>query len=242
MSAMAFKTKATIASFGGKLFKLSHASKSTGTDMAVNLFVPPQALKSEKPVPVLVWLSGLTCTPDNCSEKGFFQHGASKHGIAILYPDTSPRGLGLAGEKDSWDFGEGASFYIDATKEPFKGHYNMESYVVDELPKTLFDDTEFGKYLDGSRVAISGHSMGGHGALSLYLKYPGKYASASAFAPIANPSQCPWGDKAFKGYLGEDKEAWKAHDATELVKKWMGDDLKILIDVVGDPESQSYLS
>lgn len=230
---MAITTNATIASFGGKLFKLSHPSSSTGTDMAVNVFLPPQALQTPpQKVPVLLYLSGLTCSPENCSEKGFLQHAASQHGIAIVYADTSPRGLNIAGDKDSYDFGEAASFYIDATQPPYAGSYNMESYISRELPSTLFASDEFGKYLDGSRVSITGHSMGGHGALTLYLKNPGQYASVSAFAPISNPVNCPWGQKAFAGYLGDaDKEAWKKHDATELVGGWKGKDLKALVDV-----------
>nr|AIF75062.1 carboxylesterase [Daldinia eschscholtzii] len=187
---MAFETKATIANFGGKLLKLQHQSSSTGTPMDVNLFLPPAAVYGSK-VPVLIYLSGLTCTPQNCTEKGFFQAHAARKNIALVWPDTSPRGANLPGETDSWDFG---------------------------------------------RVSITGHSMGGHGALTLYLKNPGKYRSVSAFAPIANPSQCPWGEKAFSGYLGaEDREAWKKHDATELVKGWAGKDIKALIDVgIGD--------
>ncbi|KAK4115146.1 carbohydrate esterase family 1 protein [Canariomyces notabilis] len=233
---MAFTTKATIASFGGKLFKLSHSSTVTGTPMAVNLFVPPQALaaNSTYKAPVLIYLSGLTCTPENCSEKGFFQHRASQLGLAVLYPDTSPRGLNLPGETDSWDFGAGAGFYVDATQAPWNKGYKMESYIARELPDTLFGDAEYGRYLDRARVAITGHSMGGHGALTLYLKYPGKFASVSAFAPIANPSNCPWGEKAFTGYLGgENRDEWKKHDATELVRSgdWKGKDLKMLIDV-----------
>jgi len=225
---MAFTTKATIASFGGKLLKLSHASKTTGTDMAVSVYLPPQSATAK--VPVLMYLSGLTCSPDNCSEKGFFQHGASQHGVAVVYPDTSPRGLGLPGEKDSWDFGEAASFYIDAARDPFAPHYKMETYLTAELPALLA--AEFADRLDMSRLSITGHSMGGHGALTLYLKHPDKYRSVSAFAPIANPSRCPWGEKAFAGYLGDDREVWKKHDATELVKGWKGGDLKMLVDVV----------
>ncbi|KAL2014943.1 hypothetical protein VTK56DRAFT_6741 [Thermocarpiscus australiensis] len=230
---MPFTTKATIASFGGKLFKLTHQSTTTGTPMAVNLYLPPQALTATPTkVPLLIYLSGLTCTPENCSEKGFFQHGASRVGLAILYPDTSPRGLNLPGEKDSWDFGEGAGFYVDATQSPWSAGYRMESYITRELPEVLFADPEYGRFLDAGRVSITGHSMGGHGALTLYLKNPGKYASVSAFAPIANPSLCPWGEKAFSGYLGrEDREAWKRHDATELVRGWAGRDLKALVDV-----------
>lgn len=230
---MAFETKATIASFGGKLLKLTHQSTSTGTPMNVNLYLPPAAIAGTK-VPVLIYLSGLTCTPDNCTEKGFFQAHASRLGIAVVYPDTSPRGANLPGETDSWDFGAGAGFYIDATAAPWSAHYRMETYISSELPAALF--AAFASSLDSARVSITGHSMGGHGALTLYLKNPGKYRSVSAFAPIANPSLCPWGQKAFSGYLGggggDNNAEWKKHDATELVKAWKaGDDLRALVDV-----------
>jgi len=223
---MPFTTNATIASFGGRLLKLSHPSTATKCTMNLNVFFPPQAQRSA--VPVLFYLSGLTCTGDNCAEKGFFQHAAARHGIAMVYPDTSPRGLGIKGEDDAYDFGTGAGFYIDAKTDGFKDGYNMETYISKELPEALF--AEF-KELDGTRVAITGHSMGGHGALTLFLKNPGKYLGVSAFAPIANPSKCPWGEKAFKGYLGDDKSEWAKHDATELVKGWHGGTLDILIDV-----------
>jgi len=223
-------TKATIASFGGKLLKLSHDAKTTGCEMAFNLYLPPQASSSSTKVPLFIWLSGLTCTPDNCSEKGFFQHGASKHGIAILYPDTSPRGVNIEGEDESYDFGSGAGFYVDATASPWSSNYKMYSYITSELPKTVF--SEFSQ-IDSSRVSISGHSMGGHGALSLFLKNPGMYKSCSAFAPITNPLKAPWGEKAFKGYFGE--KDWESkgaeHDSTELIKKWKGEKLDLLIDV-----------
>lgn len=224
---MSFKTTATIASFGGKLLKLTHDASTTGCEMALNLYLPPNAGATSQRVPVLFYLSGLTCTGDNCAEKGFFQYGASQKGIAIVYPDTSPRGLKIQGEDDSYDFGSGAGFYIDATAEPWSKNYKMESYITSELPKALFSSFP---ELDSSRVSITGHSMGGHGALTLYLKNPGMYKSVSAFAPIANPINCPWGEKAFKGYLGEDKESWKKHDATELIKKWKGS-FDALIDV-----------
>ncbi|KAF2719144.1 S-formylglutathione hydrol [Polychaeton citri CBS 116435] len=223
---MSFETQATIATCGGKLLKLAHDAKTTSCQMKFNLFVPPGA-SSSKPAPVLFYLSGLTCTGDNCAEKGFFQKTAAKKGIAVVYPDTSPRGLGIAGEDDAYDFGSGAGFYVDATKEPYNKGYNMYSYITDELPTTLF--SEF-KELDGNKVSITGHSMGGHGALTLFLKNPGKYRSVSAFAPITNPSKCPWGEKAFKGYFGEDESTWLAHDATELISKYSGD-TDILIDI-----------
>ena len=159
---MAFTTTATISSFGGKLLKLKHNATATNCEMALNLFIPPQA--SSKKVPVLFYLSGLTCTGDNCSEKGFFQASASKKGIAVFYPDTSPRGLKIQGEDDSWDFGTGAGFYINATKEPWSSGYNMYTYITEELPAALF--ASFNE-LDSERVSITGHSMGGHGALTL---------------------------------------------------------------------------
>lgn len=224
---MSINTKATIASCGGKLLKLSHQAKTTNCEMNFNLFMPPGASSSKKS-PVLIYLSGLTCTGDNCAEKGHFQNLASKKGIAVLYPDTSPRGLGIEGEDESYDFGSGAGFYVDATKAPYDKGYKMYSYIKDELPSVLFSSFDS---LDSSRVSITGHSMGGHGALTLFLKNPGQYKSVSAFAPIANPSKCPWGEKAFGGYFGEDqKQKWAEHDATELVKKWKGP-LDILIDV-----------
>ncbi|KAJ5191426.1 uncharacterized protein N7498_010411 [Penicillium cinerascens] len=223
---MSVTTKATIASFGGKLLKLTHNATTTRCEMGFNLYLPPKA--DSQMVPVLIYLSGLTCTADNCSEKGFFQHAASKLGIAVLYPDTSPRGLNIEGEDDSYDFGTGAGFYVDATKPPYNNGYNMYSYITSELPQTVF--AAFPQ-LDSSKVSITGHSMGGHGALTLFLRNPGKYRSVSAFAPICNPINCPWGQKAFKGYFGEDQEKWKENDATELLKKWTDKDLEILIDV-----------
>jgi S-formylglutathione hydrolase len=161
-----FETTGTIASFGGKLLKLKHKATTTNCDMALNLYLPPQA-KPGKKVPVLFYLSGLTCTGDNCAEKGFFQHKAAEKGLAIVYPDTSPRGLKIEGEDDAYDFGSGAGFYVDATKKPYDKGYNMYSYITEELPKALFGAFE---ELDESRVGITGHSMGGHGALTLVSK------------------------------------------------------------------------
>ncbi|KAL9103560.1 MAG: hypothetical protein Q9163_001398 [Psora crenata] len=232
---MPVTTKASIASFGGKLLKLAHNASTTSCEMHFNLYLPPQATLTSQAshrVPLLIYLAGLTCTGDNGAEKGFFQHKASQKGIAILYPDTSPRRNDtIAGEADSYDFGTGAGFYLDATKEPWsQAGYRMYSYITDELPRTVFE--AFEQEIDSSRVSIFGHSMGGHGALTLFLKNPGKYKSVSAFAPIANPMRCPWGEKAFKGYFGEEDTArWAEHDATELVKGWEGQPLDILIDV-----------
>lgn len=248
---MSFETKATITTFGGTLLKLTHDSATTKTPMNVSVFIPGSATQSN-PAPVLIYLSGLTCTPDNCSEKGFVHAAAAKRNMAVVYPDTSPRGANVAGEDEAYDFGSGAGFYVDATQEPWATNYNMYSYVQEELPAALFfrsgpgqgqgqgqssssssSSSPVADRLDPSRVSITGHSMGGHGALTLYLKNPGRYRSVSAFAPIANPAACPWGRKAFKGYLGDDEEEWKKHDATELVKgeAWKGKDLKALIDV-----------
>ena len=224
---MAVETQATIANFGGKLLKLSHQSKACHCEMKFNMFVPASA-SSSKPAPVLFYLAGLTCTGDNGAEKGFFQAKASEKGIAVVYPDTSPRGLGIEGEDESYDFGSGAGFYVDATKELWSQGYNMYTYITEELPKAIFDNF---KELDGKRVSITGHSMGGHGALTLYLKNPGKYKSVSAFAPITNPSKCPWGEKAFSGYFREnEKKKWAEHDATELIGQYPND-TDILVDV-----------
>jgi len=227
---MPFTTHQMTRSFGGYFHKLSHDSSATKCRMNVNLYLPPQAAEGAAPgsIPVLFWLSGLTCTPDNCAEKGFLHATASKKGIAIVYPDTSPRGAQIEGEDDSWDFGTGAGFYIDATMEPWNTAYNMQTYVNKELPEQLFE--EF-KILDPRRVSISGHSMGGHGALISFLKHPGKYKSVSAFAPICNPMNCPWGQKAFTGYFGsQNQDLWRENDATELIKGY-GSKLNVLIDV-----------
>ena len=202
--------------------------------MDVNIFLPPNALNQSVPkqVPVLFFLSGLTCSPNNCTEKGFFQKYAAEKGIAIVYPDTSPRGLNIPGEDDDWDFGSGAGFYINATKEPWNKNYKMEDYITFELFNQLFESF---KELDATSVSITGHSMGGMGALKLFLQNPGKYRSVSAFSPISNPVNAPWGIKAFTGYFGEEnKDEWKKNDATELVKTYDGPTPKILIDVGSD--------
>ena len=234
---MAFTTTFSTAAFEGTLHKLTHESPTTGTSMNVNLFIPAAAASG--PVPALIFLSGLTCSPDNCTEKGFLHAAAAAHGIAIVYPDTSPRGLSAAVIPDldaDWAFGDGASFYVDATKEPYARNFQMETYIVDELPRLLWSKQEgqFRDQIDGSRVSICGHSMGGHGALSLYLRHPGAFRSVSAWAPVANPVNCPWGQRAFAGYFGErdeDRKEWKKHDATELVAHWQGP-LNCLIDTV----------
>lgn len=207
-----FSTDATIAQFGGTLHKLSHESSATATKMEVNVFVP----KGEK-LPVLLYLSGLTCTPNNASEKLFLQYFAAKYGFAIVFPDTSPRGANIAGEDESYDFGTGAGFYLDATEEPWSKNYNMYSYVHGELQEKLA--AQFPQ-LDFTNVAITGHSMGGYGAISGFFKNPGKYRSVSAFAPIANPLNCPWGEKCFSRYLGPNKEDWIKYDPVNLIKHY----------------------
>lgn len=199
------------ACFGGNMEFVSHTSAATGGTMRFSVYLPPQA--ADGPVPVLYYLAGLTCTEETFMIKGGAQRLAAKHGLMLVAPDTSPRGAGIAGEDDSWDFGTGAGFYIDATEEPWSGHYRMERYVAKELPALVQANFP----ADPERQGIFGHSMGGHGALTLAFKYPKKYLSVSAFAPIANPVNCPWGHKAFSGYLGPDRERWAAHDATLLV-------------------------
>jgi S-formylglutathione hydrolase len=198
--------------FGGKQLFCKHDSKATQTAMTFSIYLPLQA--QEKSCPVLYWLSGLTCTAENFTIKAGFQKIAAELGIIVVAPDTSPRGAGIEGEDESYDLGTGAGFYVDATEEKWSQHYNMYSYVTDELPKIVND--KFPTIAD--HVSISGHSMGGHGALICALKNPGLYRSVSAFAPIVAPSQCPWGEKAFSAYLGEDREIWKKWDAVELIK------------------------
>jgi len=174
---------------------------------------------------VLYYLSGLTCTDENARTKTAIYEHAAKYGMAVVFPDTSARDVEIEGEGDSYDFGSGAGFYLNATEEKWKKHYNMYDYVTKELPEVI--DLLFS--VDSSRTAITGHSMGGHGALSLHLKNPGKYQSVSAFAPICNPTECQWGKKAFEGYLGS-VEAGKAYDSVELMKAYDGPQVPILID------------
>ena len=199
--------------FGGVQGYYSHASSETGLEMKFSVFQPPQ-VSSEK-VPVLYYLAGLTCTEETFPIKSGAQRVAAQLGLILVAPDTSPRGANVAGETDSWDFGVGAGFYVDATREPWSRHYRMYSYVTRELPDLIAEKFSAAR----GRQGIFGHSMGGHGALVCALRNPGQYASVSAFAPIAAPSRCPWGKKAFKGYLGEDQAAWKAYDASELVRQ-----------------------
>lgn len=215
--------------FEGYHRRFSHQSEVCGCEMNFAIYLPPQA-KTRK-VPVLYWLSGLTCNDENFSTKAGAQRYAAEHGIALVIPDTSPRGLNLPGEDDSYDFGSGAGFYLNATQEPWSRHYRMYDYIVEELPTLIVDQFP----VDPVRRSISGHSMGGHGALTIALKNPLRYRSVSALAPIVAPSQVPWGQKAFSGYLGEDQALWNEYDAVALVEQGALVD-EILIDQGGDDQ------
>ncbi len=201
------------ACFGGEQGFYRHASSAIGLPMRFGVYRPPQALAGDA-VPALVWLAGLTCTEETFAIKAGAQRAAAELGLMLVTPDTSPRDTGVAGADAAWDFGTAAGFYLDATEAPWATHWRMESYVTQELPDVLAAHFPWRR----DRLGLFGHSMGGHGALTLALRHPGAYASVSAFAPIAAPTQCPWGEKAFTGYLGADRAAWAAHDATELVK------------------------
>jgi S-formylglutathione hydrolase len=203
--------------FGGWQTVWRHASAVTGTAMEFALYLPPQA--EAGPRPVLTWLSGLTCTWANFTEKAGAQRYAAEHGLILVCPDTSPRGTDLKGEHDAYDFGSGAGFYVDATAEPWSRHYRMYSYVTQELPALIAEHFP----VDAARQGICGHSMGGHGALVIALRNPERYRSLSALAPIAAPSRVPWGRKAFTGYLGADEAAWRDYDACALIaagRRW----------------------
>jgi S-formylglutathione hydrolase len=204
--------------FGGVQSVYSHVSRETRCVMRFGVFLPPQAASGR--VPVLYWLSGLTCTEENFIVKAGAQRVAAALGLAIVVPDTSPRGLGIPGEGDSYDFGLGAGFYVDATEAPWSRGYRMYSYITEELAA----DVAATFPVDSNRVGIFGHSMGGHGALTIALKNPRRYKSVSAFAPIASPMRCPWGEKALGGYLGADRAHWREYDATALIEDrgWTG--------------------
>ena len=197
--------------FGGVQGVYRHASSATGTDMTFAAYVPPH--EDGARLPVLWYLSGLTCTHANVMDKGEYRRACGDHGVILIAPDTSPRGDGVPDVED-WDFGQGASFYVDATEAPWAANYRMRSYVEDELPALVA--AEFPQ-ADMARQGIFGHSMGGHGALTVALRNPGRFASVSAFAPIASPIACPWGEKALGGYLGNDRLAWRAYDACALI-------------------------
>jgi len=200
------------ACFGGVQRFYQHDSQAIGLPMRFSIYLPPGF--EGKQLPVLFYLAGLTCTEETFAIKAGAQRVAAEKGLMLVMPDTSPRGAGVPGEADSWDFGVGAGFYLDATEEPWARHYRMYSYLL-ELRELVL--REFGA--DGGRCGIFGHSMGGHGALVMALRHPDLFRSVSAFAPIAAPSRCPWGEKAFGGYLGADRTRWRAWDATELVSE-----------------------
>lgn len=207
-----FETLSEHRCFGGVQGFYRHASSEIGLPMRFGMFLPPQA--EHGPVPVLFYLAGLTCTEETFAIKAGAQRVAAELGLAIVTPDTSPRDTGIDGASAAWDFGHGAGFYLDATQAPWSQHFRMESWLTRELRELVL----CGFALDPARVGIFGHSMGGHGALTLALRRPDLYRSVSAFAPIAAPTQCPWGEKAFSGYLGDDRSGWAGHDATALIQ------------------------
>ncbi|WP_372366151.1 S-formylglutathione hydrolase [Candidatus Uabimicrobium sp. HlEnr_7] len=208
----AIKCTASKNCFGGEVKFFQHFSSSCNCDMNFSIFLP-QGANSEDPLPVLYWLSGLECTEKNFMEKAGAQRYAAEHNLVIVAPDTSPRGCNIEGEDDSWDFGSSAGFYVNATEAKWKKHYNMYDYVVKELPDIITKN-----FPVSGKKSISGHSMGGHGAMMIALRNPEEYCSVSAFAPICAPSLCPWGEKALSGYLGSDKNTWKLYDSNSLVE------------------------
>ncbi|WP_300437702.1 S-formylglutathione hydrolase [Zoogloea sp.] len=209
---MSFETLSQHACFGGRQGFYRHDSRETGVSMRFAVFTPPQA--AHGPVPVLFYLAGLTCTEETFPIKAGAQRIAAELGLMLVCPDTSPRGAHVPGEANAWDFGVGAGFYLDAVREPWAQNWRMESYITGELRQLI--GLRFPA--DLSRCGIFGHSMGGHGALTLALRHPDLYRSVSAFAPICAPSLCPWGEKAFGGYLGDERSLWRGHDAAALVE------------------------
>lgn len=209
---MTFETVSTNTAFGGVQGVYKHHSTATGTDMTFSVYVPPHAAGAK--LPVVWYLSGLTCTHANVTEKGEFRRACSELGLIFVAPDTSPRGEGVPDDPDgAYDFGLGAGFYVNALVEPFAEHYRMRGYIESELPRLLAEHFP----VEMERQGIMGHSMGGHGALTLSLRDPGKYKATSAFAPIVSPLNCPWGEKALGGYLGPDRETWAEYDACALI-------------------------
>jgi len=211
---VALETVSEVRSHGGTQGVYRHASAATGTDMTFSVFVPPQPEKGE-PLPVLWYLSGLTCSHANVTEKGEYRAACAEHGIIFVAPDTSPRGEGVPDDSaGAWDFGLGAGFYVDATEKPWAANYRMWTYVTEELPALVAEHFP----ADLGAQGIAGHSMGGHGALTVALRHPDRFRSVSAFAPIVAPGQVPWGQKALAGYLGQDRSTWRAHDAVALIE------------------------
>ncbi|KAI8807697.1 Alpha/Beta hydrolase protein [Cladochytrium replicatum] len=223
MSAGIFTTVSEAKSFGGVYKKLQHFSPTLQCTMKLSVYLPPAAVNG--PVPALYFLSGLTCNEDNFITKAGAIRGASKLGIALICPDTSPRNVLIEGQDLSWDFGTAAAYYLDATEPKWEKHYRMYSYCTRELPGLIAKELP----VDSQRVSIFGHSVGGHGALICALKNPGVYKSVSAFAPMVNPTKVPWGEKAFTGFLGS-VDAGKEYDATELVQRYAGPSLDVLVD------------
>jgi S-formylglutathione hydrolase len=210
---MSLEQLSDIKSFAGRQLRYKHHSAVLNCDMIFSVYLPP--LASKQKVPVIYWLSGLTCTDENFVTKAGAQQFAAKYGVAIVAPDTSPRGEGVPDDADgAYDFGLGAGFYVNATQAPWSAHYHMYDYVVNELPALVNDSLP----VDSNKVAIMGHSMGGHGALTIALNNPDKFSSVSAFSPICSPINCPWGQKALSNYLGDDQSTWARHDTCELVK------------------------
>lgn len=198
--------------FGGRQLFYRHASREIGSPMRFSVYLPPQ--QANGPVPVLFYLAGLTCTEETFMIKAGAQRYAAQHGIMLVAPDTSPRDTGIPEATRDWDFGEGAGFYLDATEQPYRERFRMESYLVKELVPLVLSEFP----VSPQRIGIFGHSMGGHGALVMALRHPDIFRSVSAFAPIAAPTRCPWGEKAFSRYLGEDRQAWSQYDASELMR------------------------
>ena len=225
------ETVSTVRAHGGTQGVYKHASSATGTEMVFSVFVPDHAEGVK--LPVVWYLSGLTCTHANVTEKGEFRAACARHGLIFVAPDTSPRGPGVA-DAEGYDFGQGAGFYVDATEAPFAEHFAMWSYVTDELPALIA--AEFPA--DPARQSIMGHSMGGHGALTIGLTYPERYKAVSAFAPIVAPSQVPWGQKALAGYLGQDRAAWRKHDAVALIE----DGARVPALLVDQGEADNFLA
>ena len=211
MSSSKLKLVSNVRCFGGEQLRYEHVAETLNCTMHFSVYLPPHAGK-HGPVPAVLWLSGLTCTDENFSSKAGAQRVAAQLGLALIIPDTSPRGDEVPDE-DAYDFAKGAGFYVNATQQPWAKHYQMYDYITKELLELVSQELPL-----SGQFSISGHSMGGHGALIMALREHGRFASVSAFAPIAHPTQCPWGHKAFSGYLGDDREAWREYDAVELLR------------------------
>lgn len=230
---MVMETVSTAKAFGGTQGVYRHASEATGTDMTFSVYVPPHAEGAK--LPVVWYLSGLTCTHANVTDKGEYRRACAKLGLIFVAPDTSPRGVGVADDPaGAWDFGLGAGFYVDATEPPFAAHYRMWRYVTEELPALIAAQFP----ADMARQSIMGHSMGGHGALTMGLTFPDTYTAVSAFAPIVAPGQVPWGEKALGGYLGRDRAAWRKHDAVALIE----DGARVPALLVDQGDADSFLA